>query len=365
MSLGGSSITQISIEVSVVRGQLSAPHRRWTAIFTIFPELSALARGLQSPPAMELKVFTPRELEVVLRALRNVAMANDRFTDGERALIEGVARIHEVQIDIDALEPISFEEVAKTVVDPHRRKRAVQLALVMALVEGTPVSATDDVVEELAKALELDEEGLDVLYEVTHGRALMARIDMFRRVSRFIRSAKDFPGFLGMALPMTRLGGENQALAASYRALGRCAPGTFGRAFYDHFVENEFSFPGELGGIPMVFHDVGHVLAGYDTDPQGEIQQAAFQAGFARRDGFSFLLFGILQFHLGLRITPVAKGYRGFFDVDRVITALHRGASCNVDLSAEFDVFAYKDWPLETLRAQLGIPPLPSIKKAS
>jgi hypothetical protein len=314
---------------------------------------------------MELKVFSPREIDVVLRALRNVAVANDRFTDGERALIEGVARIHEVEIDIDALEPISFDEVARVVVDPHKRKRAVQLALVMALVEGTPVSATDDVVQELASALELDEDGLDVLYEVTHGRALMARIDMFRRVSRFIRSAREFPGFLGMALPMTRLGGENPALAARYRRLGECAPGTLGRAVYDHFVENEFNFPGELGGIPMTFHDVGHVLAGYDTDPQGEIQQAAFQAGFARRDGFSFLLFGILQFHLGLRITPVAKGYRGFFDVDRVITALHRGASCKVDISEGFDVFAHKDRPLEEVRAELGIPPLPSVRKAS
>ena len=175
---------------------------------------------------MDLKVFTPRELDVVLRALRNVAIANDSFTDAERALIEGVARIHEVEIDIDALEPISFDEVARVVIDPHCRKRAVQLALVMALIEGTPTSATDEVVQELASALGLDEEGLDVLYEVTHGRALLARFDMFRRVGRFLRNAKDFPGILGMALPMSRLGGANAKLAASYRALESCAPGS-------------------------------------------------------------------------------------------------------------------------------------------
>jgi hypothetical protein len=50
------------------------------------------------------------------------------------------------------------------------------------------------------------------------------------------------------------------------------------------------------------------------VDPQGEIQQASFQAGFARTDGFVFLLFGILQFHLGLRVTPIAKGQHGLFD---------------------------------------------------
>jgi ubiquinone biosynthesis protein Coq4 len=115
----------------------------------------------------------------------------------------------------------------------------------------------------------------------------------------------------------------------------------------------------------MVFHDLGHVLSAYTTDPQGEIQQAAFQAGFARRDGFSFLLFGILQFHVGLRITPVAKGYQGLFDVPLVLTALERGASCKADLSEGYDLFVNKDRPLDEVRAELGISPLPSFAKAS
>ena len=118
-------------------------------------------------------------------------------------------------------------------------------------------------------------------------------------------------------------------------------------------------------GFPLIFHDLGHVLSGYSTDPQGEIQQAAFQAGFARRDGFTFLLFGILQFHLALRITPVAKGYRGLFDVPAVLTALHRGAACKVDLTEDYDLFANKDRSLETVRAELGIPPLRSTRAAS
>lgn len=315
--------------------------------------------------AMDLRIFSHHELTAVLRALRNVALANDRFTDAERALVEGVAHIHEVELDADALEPIAFDEVARIVTDPHLRKRAVQLAIVMALVEGALSAMTEAVVQDLAIALGLDESGLDVLYEVTHGRALFARVDMFRRVSRFIRNTHEFPGLLKTALPMLGIAGSDRELAAQYRSLSACAPGSFGRAVYDHFIENDFKFPGERGGIPMVFHDIGHVLAGYSTDPQGEIQQAAFQAGFARRDGFSFLLFGILQFHMGMRITPVAKGYRGLFDVPLVLHALHRGASCKVDISEGFDVFRYKDRPLEELRADLGIPPLMPIAKAS
>jgi hypothetical protein len=314
---------------------------------------------------MDLRVFEPNELTVVLRALRGVAIANDRFTSAERALVEGVARIHGADVSAESLDAIPFHEVARVVTDPHKRKRAVQLAIVTALIEGTPTYATESAVQKLANALGIDEAGLGVLYQITHGRSLIARVDMFRRFTRFLRNMDSFPGIFDFAMPMLGIGPGDPRLAAKYRALEACAPGTFGRALFDHFIENEFKFPGEPGGIPMVFHDVGHVLAGYGTDPHGEIQQAAFQAGFARHDGFTFLLFGILQFHNGMRITPVAKGYRGLFDVPLVLTALQRGALCKEDISQRFDVFARKDRPLEQVRIDLGIPPLPMLAKAS
>jgi hypothetical protein len=57
-------------------------------------------------------------------------------------------------------------------------------------------------------------------------------------------------------------------------------------------------------------------------------------------------------------VTPIAKPERGLFDVKRVLRAAERGAACNVDLGAGFDLFAYADQPLEQVRAELGIPAL-------
>ncbi|HEU5075645.1 MAG TPA: hypothetical protein VFU02_15740 [Polyangiaceae bacterium] len=65
-----------------------------------------------------------------------------------------------------------------------------------------------------------------------------------------------------------------------------------------------------------------------------------------------------MQLHIGLRITPVAKGHRGLFDVPLVLTALRRGAACTVDLSENYDLFADKDGPLDEVRARLRLPPL-------
>jgi tellurite resistance protein len=215
---------------------------------------------------MELRIFAPQELPAVMTALRQVAVANDRFTEAEAALIDGVARIHGAVLTADDLTaPLSFDELARVVSDPHSRKRLVQLAIVTALVEGTPSPETEAVVRDLASALSLDEEGLRVLHGVTHGHLLMARIDMFRRFTRFLRNTKEFPGVLRFAMPVLGVGGGDQTLAARYRELETCAPGTLGRAFYQHFIDNGFKFPGEVGGLPMPFHDLGHVLAGYSS----------------------------------------------------------------------------------------------------
>jgi hypothetical protein len=305
---------------------------------------------------MDLTVFTPTELRAVLRGLRHVALANDRFTDAERALLEGLSLLHGQRVDAEELTPISLEDLAQVVVEPHQRKRAVQLAIVMALVEGTPTDAASRRVEALAKALAIDEGGVRVLREMAHGHLMLARFDMFRRFSRFIRNVDEFPGVLKAALPLMGVGG-NPGLAARYRALEACEPGTLGRELFDYFERNQFKFPGEPGGLPAIFHDVGHVMSGYGTDPHGEICQAAFQAGFARRDGFTFLLFGILQFHLGLRITPVAKGYEGLLDVPALLTALQRGAACRMDFSRGYEFFADKDVPLAELRRAYGVSP--------
>jgi hypothetical protein len=306
---------------------------------------------------MDLDVFPTHELYPVLRALRHVALSNDSFTPAERALIEGVARIHGVVLYADDLLPITFVQVGRLVTDPHRRKRAVQLAIVMALVEGQPSQRTQAAVQSFASALEFDSAELEVLYNVANGHALTARFDMFRRFTRFIRSVKDFPGVLAFALPVLGITHDDET-AAPYRALEHALPGTLGRAYFDFIRRNGFKFPGEAGGLPLIFHDLGHVLAGYDTDPQGEIQQAAFQAGFVRKDGFTFLLFGIMQFHMGLRITPIAKGYEGLFDVPRVLEALRRGAACKVDLTEGYDLLGNKDRLLDDVREELGIPPL-------
>ena len=75
-----------------------------------------------------------------------------------------------------------------------------------------------------------------------------------------------------------------------YKRLGLLPDGTLGREFFRHMATVGFAFPGEPNGIPdsIAYHDVIHVLAEHATTPLGEIQQASFQAGNRREDGFFF-----------------------------------------------------------------------------
>jgi len=310
---------------------------------------------------MDVVVFEPQELIAVTRALRDIAVENGSFTDAERDLVDGIAAMHGVAIDPDALEPISLEELARVVVRPHARKRAVQLAMVVSLVEegASADGRTEAALEAMARALDVTDAGLRVLRELAAGQVALARFDMGRRLGKVMLRGQTAGSIVRAALPLV-FGLEDSATAARYAALEHHPAGSFGRALFDHYREHGFSFPGEKGGMPErgIFHDAGHVLSGYGVDPAGEIQQAAFQAGFIREDGFAFFLFALLQFHLGVRLTPIAKGEVGYFDVPKVLRAARRGASCNVDLSSGWDFWSVAAVPLEELRARYGIPPV-------
>lgn len=308
---------------------------------------------------MDLVVFDSSELMAVARALRDVAQTNEAFTESEAELIVAIGALHGVAIDPRSLEPIAPDELARIVTRPHQRKRALQLMVVMALVEGEPRAHVETTIDAFADTLAVDRRDLDVLREAAQEHVFMVRFDLVRRLGSTLLRDQKLATLKSMAT--TALCGEDQAVADKYRALEGYAQGTLGRALHDYWRKNGFGLPGEKGGLPErgIFHDVGHLLSGYGTDPYGEIRQGAFQAGFVRTDGFAFLLFAILQFHMGIRITPVAKGERGYFDPKDVINAAARGASCSVDLSdpQQWNFWQVADVPLEELRARYGITP--------
>jgi len=313
---------------------------------------------------MELAFLKPEQVPVALAALQSVAHGNGRLTEPERTLLELVAEMHGTRVDLESLPEPDPVTLAAQVPDPHQRKRLVQMAVVMATVDGDVTPVQERTVRAIAEALEVDEAALKVLHGLVNDSKLLTRVHMMRRLmGRFVGEVAQTDGLAGVRKFMGPLffgSGEDHEVAWRYKQLGLLPQGTFGRAYWEFCTSRRFAFPGEPHGLPerMVFHDFGHVLSGYDTDAEGEVQQGAFQAGFTRTDGFSFLIFVIVQFHMGLKVTPIAAPRTGLFDVRKVIRAVERGSACRDDLSARWDHWAWVELPLEEVRERLGVPPL-------
>ena len=64
---------------------------------------------------MDLAVFETGEIDVALRALKGVALANGSVTHSEQQLLEFLAQIHEKTVDVSQLAPIAPGEVATAI----------------------------------------------------------------------------------------------------------------------------------------------------------------------------------------------------------------------------------------------------------
>lgn len=312
---------------------------------------------------MDFQRPPPDVLPYGLRALKMIAMANGRFDDSERSLLDTAQRLFGARHDLDALAPIEPAELAAHVTDPALRKQLLRAMVVLSLIDGEASPEEATLVEAFAAALGLTTADLTALRHLADKRMLRARFDIARRFfarEKLIEFTKE-KGVGWLARSLAAMAGlrEDAEIANRYRALARCPEGSLGRGYADFITRNQFSFPGEKGSPPEIIalHDLTHVLSGYDTDPHGELQVLAFHAGCQReeKDPFGFLMFGIAEFHLGLAMSPVATGSRGQLDPAEVFAALQRGMACKIDPTDGWDPWPVMDRPLSELRAEYGI----------
>src|SRR5262245_60029459 len=236
-----------------------------------------------------------------LRAMKMVATASGGIGASQRALMEAACRVVlRIDADIDALAPITSEELAAGFPVPELRRQFVNGMLVVALADGLPSRETVVQVERFADALGIDTPELTDLRRLTEHHMLLFKLDFLRRsqVGDIMRNQREQHGVVGLVRSVLGLRGllEDATLAARYRAWERLPEDTLGHALLRYYQRNGFGMPGERGGFPEagIYHDFSHVLADYDTDPEGEVEVAAFTAGYKQARPFYVVLFAVL-----------------------------------------------------------------------
>lgn len=315
---------------------------------------------------MDIDVFPSNELDTVFRALRTAldpSPATGKLGLAEQTFLDTFARITGHPL---AATPPTIAPREVHIETPHARKRLVQLAATAALLHRPVRAVAVTFVSELASALAVDEPVIPVLRALSRGQRGRARLLTARRgLAALLKEAYVAEGPWGVLRFVTAVlfrARVNRDKLTRYKRLGLLPEGTLGREYWRHLTELGYGFPGEPAGIPesVAYHDIAHVLADHDTTPSGEMQQGSFQAGNRRDDGFFFLQFVLLQFHHGIQLTPVAAPEVGYFEPAKVLWAIHRGATCNVDVTHQWNFWPLMPLPLDEARARCELLPKPA-----
>jgi hypothetical protein len=260
--------------------------------------------------------------------------------------------------------------LARALPDPQLRHQLVQGLIVISLIDREASPQETDLVEQFAQALEVSVPELKDLRYLLKGEIMQLRLDLVRRfwLRDKVKDIWNTEGLRGIYKFMRGTIGkyEDTALAARYQALEHYPAGSLGRAYWEYCRANGFALPGENDGAaePILFHDCAHVLSGYGTEPEGEVQVACFSAGFQRRDPWLFVFLVLLQFHVGIRMTPITKARTGFFDPAKALVAIRRGAAMNVDLNNGWDYWPVMGEQVEELRRGYNILPSETFEPA-
>jgi len=314
----------------------------------------------------------PDSTSFQLRALVTIARtASEGFGPPQRALVRAMRDvIFCTSEDIEDLQYISAEELTSHVDDGEQALQLVRLMIIVCVADGIPTRNQLSLVTEFARALSVQEPAIEVITYLAKGQRLRFRVAFLRRshIRHYFRNTYRMAGgilpVIKAVLRFRGVLGEDDATVSRFKALQELPHQTLGYQFYRHCRDAGIAFPGEKEGFPegAIFHDVTHVLSGYDTSAQGELKNAAFQAGYTRdaHDFFTWLIAMVLH---GARInlTPFPMpNIEGLLAEDRLaedmIRELSRGASVKVDLGDAWNFWNYAEIPIEEVRERLGIP---------
>jgi hypothetical protein len=309
---------------------------------------------------MEIRVFSEAELPVALGAVRATEIRPSADQDG---LLAAVARLHGVELDPTHLPQPSLAYTARAFRDRRTKRQLLGLAVAMTVDDSELPPVPVPSVSLLARALGENDGEMRALRERAAHQKLLTRVDFTRRMAASMfgdERASEQEADVRKAVSDALRVSDHAEVASQYHALGRLHPMSFGYSLWHHYRTNRFRFPGEGGGVPeqLLAHDVSHVLSGYDTSPEGELQHAAFQCGAQRDESLAPLYLGILQFQFLGRVSPGAEAHRDEPNLEKLTLALRRGEACRTELGGPGEFWPFVAQHLSDVRRSLGIPPI-------
>ncbi len=310
--------------------------------------------------------------------LRAMTMVGRAATSGlarpQRAMLDATQRLlFETDLELESLASITPLELASELRDPAESRQLIRLMVEICLADGTPSREQIRLLEAFSAALRVKEPAVGVIRYLVKNNVLRFRLAFMRHshLRTYLRNTyRSLGGILPMLDALLVAGGkrkENAEMVGRFHALESLPEGTLGHEFFRHYTQEGLAFPGQKGGFPVgaLYHDFSHVISGYDTSPEGELKNAAFQAGFTKheKDDFFVALFAIVIHTAGINMTPFEMPVKlgrigdGTLALER-LHALQRGAAMKTDLADNWNFWDYVELPIDVARERLGVLPI-------
>jgi len=316
---------------------------------------------------VETTNWTDAEAECFLAGMKAVAtLRGTRPLDPIAGEMLEAVRDHVLHstLDLDELPGCTTEELASNVTDSRRRRELVQFVVLMPYLDMHVDAEQVAVVDEIAGALGVETDTLTDLHRVRDERLKRLLLDYSRRTfSQYGGGETAWENIKLVAKALRQFVGDKK-VAERYRTLEGYPEGTLGHTFFQFYRARSFPLPGEKKSFSelLITHDCCHILGGFNTDMNGEMNVAGFEAGlFDNGFGFELLLEVILDFHLGKTFTTAGllPPGTGHFDPEGVVVGYERGVACKVNPIKGWDFWEVADQSVTELRARYGLPDIP------
>ncbi|MGZ4728559.1 MAG: hypothetical protein ACXWB2_12630 [Acidimicrobiales bacterium] len=322
---------------------------------------------------------TAEEAQFTAVGVASAVAPSSGLTDVQRVLIEALfPAMTDHPVDVSDYTPVTPLEFATGLArrDEQFRTRGVQVMLLCALVLRPLPPDVVDRVNAFAAELGVQEGMLEVAQRFASGSLGLAAIDFERNGYTSEWHAEDAHALhtsseLASAWDASC---DDPELAARWAALGDLPDGTIGRMVWQMYRARGFSWPGQPGSAPPLLaqHDWVHVLAGFGTTVESELEVFAFIA----RANDDMRAFSLLAMVISLFETGYLRTGAGLFEYDlghlsagagmaiRVADAMRRGAWCKDTVTGadsidflQLDWFALADQPVDEVRARFSVRP--------
>ena len=247
----------------------------------------------------------------------------------------------------------------------------MQGLVIMTLIDGKASPNETAHVEQFAQALGVDSPEVKNVRHVLKGEILQLRLDLVRRfwLRQKVTEVWNKEGIRGLSKFVRGMMGryENRGWQLATRswnivrqALWAVPFGNIGMRTGSRFLDKRAGRPSKSCSmiVPTFCRAMERLRKKKSRSPASAPVSSVASRGCS-------CFFVLLQFHVGIRMTPITEARTGMFDPLKAMIAIRRGAAMNVDLNDGWDYWSVMDEQVEELRRRYNILPAEAFLSAS